>query len=238
METISIEYIFTLADGSKEAFDLQLNSNSLSLRGICHENLPPWTMLEFHQCPHCPLTKDTHPRCPLAVNLVNIVERFGRLISYDEIQVEVLTEERLVSQKIAAHEGISSLMGLVIATSDCPHTGFFKPMARFHLPFATHEETIWRAIAAYLITQYFLNVQGKRIDLELEGLTQIYDNMEILNAAIVKRLRSASKEDSTVNALIHLDIFAKLLAPGLQESLNVLQKIFTPFLTTYNDTVD
>ena len=176
-----------------------------------------------------PLTKDTYPRCPLSVNLVKIVERFDRLISYDEIQVDVLTEERHVSQKIAAHEGISSLMGLVIATSECPHTDFFKPMARFHLPFATHEETIWRAIGTYLITQYFLNVQGKGIDLQLDGLTKIYDNIEILNAAIVKRLRDASKEDSTINALIHLDIFAKLLAPGLQESLNILQKIFTPF---------
>lgn len=233
METISIEYSFTLANGSKEVFDLQLDPKSLSLRGITHENLPSWTKLEFHQCSHCPLTKDTYPRCPLSVNLVKIVERFGRLISYDEIQVEVLTEERHVTQKIAAHEGISSLMGLVIATSECPHTDFFKPMARFHLPFATHEETIWRAIGTYLITQYFLNVQGKGIDLRLDGLTKIYDNIEILNAAIVKRLRDASKEDSTINALIHLDIFAKLLAPGLQESLNILQKIFTPFLTAY-----
>ena len=161
-----------------------------------------------------------------------IIERFGRLISYDEIKVEILTEERLVSQRTSALEGISSLMGLVIATSDCPHTDFFKPMARFHLPLASHEETIWRAIATYLIAQYFLKVQGERVDFELDGIIKIYDNIEILNAAIVERLRSASEEDSTVNALIHLDIFAKLLAPGLQESLNILQQIFNPFLTS------
>ena len=231
-ETISIQYSFTLTNGSKEAFDLQLDPTSLRLRSIAQEKLPSWTRLEFHQCPHCPLTQKAYPHCPLAVNLVKIIERFGRLISYDEIKVEILTEERLVSQRTSALEGISSLMGLVIATSDCPHTDFFKPMARFHLPLASHEETIWRAIATYLIAQYFLKVQGERVDFELDGIIKIYDNIEILNAAIVERLRSASEEDSTVNALIHLDIFAKLLAPGLQESLNILQQIFNPFLTS------
>jgi hypothetical protein len=126
-------------------------------------------------------------------------------------------------------------MGLMIATSKCPFTDFFKPMARFHLPFASEQETVWRATATYLMAQYFLILNGDRHDLDLEGLTKIYNDIEKLNAAIVGRLRAAGKEDSTVNALVHLDIFAKLLTPGLEESLNSLQHLIRPFLITHKN---
>jgi hypothetical protein len=46
-------------------------------------------------------------------------------------------------------------MGLLIAGSSCPYTHFFKPMARFHLPFANKDETLWRAAATYLLARYF-----------------------------------------------------------------------------------
>ncbi len=85
------------------------------------------------------------------------------------------------------------------------------------------------------MAQYFLILNGDRHDLDLEGLTKIYNDIEKLNAAIVGRLRAAGKEDSTVNALVHLDIFAKLLTPGLEESLNSLQYLIRPFLTTHKN---
>jgi hypothetical protein len=235
MPTLNIQYSFTLKDGDKEVFDLKLDGKTLILREPVTQNPPPWTRLEFQQCPHCPLTGDIYRHCPLAVNLVNIVKRFDRLISFDRIQVEVLTAERLISRNTSAQEGISSMMGLLIATSKCPFTDFFKPMARFHLPFANEQETVWRATATYLMAQYFLSLKGDRHNLDLEGLTKIYNDIEKLNAAIVRRLRAAVKEDSTVNALVHLDIFAKLLTPGLEESLNSLQNLIRPFLTTHKN---
>ena len=233
MPTLNIQYRFTLKDGVKEVFDLKLDGKTLILIKPVTQNPPRWTRLDFQQCPHCPLTADIYQHCPLAVNLVNIVNRFDRLISYDQIQVEVLTAERLTSQNTSAQEGISSLMGLLIATSKCPFTDFFKPMARFHLPFANEQETVWRATATYLMAQYFLVLNGDRHDLDFEGLTKIYNDIEKLNAAIVGRLRAAGKADSAVNALVHLDIFAKLLTPGLEESLNSLHHLISPFLATH-----
>jgi hypothetical protein len=44
-----------------------------------------------------------------------------------------------------------------VATSGCRYTAYFKPMARFHLPFANEEETAYRAISMYLLSQRFLN---------------------------------------------------------------------------------
>jgi len=65
-------------------------------------------------------------------------------------------------------------MGLVIATSGCPHTLFLKPMARFHLPLASVTETIYRASAMYLTAQYFLKQDGKEVDFSLNNIRKIF----------------------------------------------------------------
>jgi len=44
-----------------------------------------------------------------------------------------------------------------------------KPMVRFHLPFASIEETKYRAISMYLLAQYFLYQQGSQPDWDLKN---------------------------------------------------------------------
>lgn len=230
METITIRYSFALADGLQEIFDLRLDAQSLDLVGNIPDTLPSWTNLDFHQCPNCPLTTRTHPHCLIAVNLVNMVKRFEGLLSYGEIQVDVITEERFICQDTTVQRGISSLLGLVMATSGCPHTAFFKPMARFHLPFASKKETVYRATSMYLLAQYFLKQEGRNADLELTGLTKIYDDVEVVNISIAERLRAATETDSTVNAVILLDIYTKALPLIIEESLEEIRYLFTPFI--------
>ena len=231
MNTIAIQYCFRLPDNSSEDFKLELNPNNLELTGNIPQSLPAWTRLDFHQCPHCPLDVVTDPYCPLAANIVNIVQKFDGLISYDKIRVDVITQERRISQHTTAQKGISSMMGLVIATCGCPHTAFFKAMGRFHLPLASNEETIFRATSMYLLAQYFLKMEGHHADLELEGLTKIYHNMQIVNVAIANRLRSTSMSDSSINAIIILDNYAKSLPYAIEKSLENLRPLFLPFLT-------
>lgn len=230
MENVDIRYCFVLPDGSEEVFELQLDAQTLDLVRNSPDALPAWTILHFHQCPNCPLTADTHPNCPIAVNLVEIVKPFDRLISHKEIHIDVITEERSVSQDTTVQEGVSSLMGLVMATSGCPHTAFFKPMARFHLPLASEEETVYRATSMYLLAQYFLKKEGQNADLELKGLREIYHNMHTVNTAIAERLRGASETDSTVNAIVLLDMYALTLPYVIDESLEEIRHLFRPFL--------
>ena len=230
MEIIPIKYIFTLTDGTKEIFDLNVDAKSFKLIGNTLEMPPPWTRLGFHQCPNCPLTVNDHPNCPISVSLVNIVKGFSRILSYDEVNVKVVTRERTVFQKTTAQRGLSSLMGLVIATSECPLTDFFKPMAYFHLPFASDTETIWRAAGTYLLAQYFLKREGKNADLEFDGLNKIYENIQDVNASLALRLCAASEHDSTVNAIILLDMFAKILQPIISGSLEKIRHLLNPIL--------
>ena len=160
IKDFTVYYNFRLPDGSEEGFHLRLDPETLELRGNTPEVSPEWTKLDFHQCPNCPLNVEEHPDCPLALRLVNLVQRFDGLLSHEKVEMEVVTEERTITQKTTAQRGISSLMGLVIAASGCPHTALLRPMARFHLPFASNEETVYRATSMYLLAQYFLKKEG------------------------------------------------------------------------------
>jgi len=229
MGTMTIKYYFTLPEGVREVFNLQFDAQELELVGSIQDVLPPWTKLDFHQCPNCPLTPDTHPHCPLAARLVDIVQRFEGLVSYSEIQVDVMTAERFITQETTVQRGMSSLMGLVMATIGCPHMAFFKPMARFHLPFASAEETVYRATSMYLLAQYFLHKEGHQADLDLTGLREIYNNIEIVNVSVAKRLRTATEADSAINAIILLDIYTKAIPVVIEESLEEIRYLFAPF---------
>lgn len=232
MAIIRIEYIFTLADGFQEILDLRLDDRTLDLLNEIPAELPSWTRLDFYQCPHCPLTITGFPHCPLAIHLVNIVKGFHHLSSYDPIQVEVITAERRVLLETTAQRAIGSLMGLIIAVSGCPHTTFFRPMARFHLPLASEDETVFRATSSYLLAQYFLNNQGEKPDFELKGLKKIYENMQIINTTIAQRLRAATETDSSVNAIILLDLYAKAMPYVIREALEEIRRLFVPFLAS------
>ncbi|MBU1170974.1 MAG: hypothetical protein KKD44_15560 [Proteobacteria bacterium] len=235
MKSITIKYSFTFADKTHEVFHLDIDGQSLELISNPPEIPPDWTRLGFHQCPHCPLDSRAHPHCPLSLNLVNIVRYFDRILSYDEIQVEILTEDRCISQKTTAQRGASSLMGIIIATSGCPHTVFFKPMARFHLPFANEEETLYRAASMYLLAQYFLQQDGKSGDFTLQGLRTIYDHMQMVNISVAERLRAASKSDTSVNSIVLLNLHAQAMPYVIEESLGDLRYLFDSYFKAHKE---
>jgi hypothetical protein len=230
MNTISIQYCFKYGEGLLDVYDLQLDAKSFELHGNIPDTLPSWTKLDYNQCPNCTLDIRNHPNCPIAANLVNIVNRFDSLLSHNEVQIEITTEERKVSHETTVQRAVGSLLGLVIATSGCPHAGFFKPMARFHLPLANTRETVYRAASMYLLAQYFLNKEGKEVDLELKGLQKIYKNIQLVNFSVAERLRIASKTDSVLNAIVELDIFAQTLSFFFEESLEELSSLFDSYL--------
>ena len=230
MGNMFIKYCFKFPDGTQEVFDFELDARSLELVVRIPESPPRWTELDFHQCPNCPLDSGTHPKCPLMLHFIDIVDRFDHILSYDEIRLEVMMDERSVSRSITAQKGLSSLVGIVITASGCPHTKFFKPMLRFHLPLSSEAETIYRAASMYLLAQYFMLKEGKKADFEMHGLEKIYNNMHLINVAIAERLRVASKTDALVNAIILLDMFTETIPSVIEESLEELQYLFTPYL--------
>jgi hypothetical protein len=231
MEPISIYYNFVFEDESEQLFHLQLHPQTLELLGNLPDELPSWTDLTLHQCPHCPLDAATSPQCPLAANLVNIVKHFNRFLPYQDIHLDVVTAERMISQETTVQAGLGSLLGLIMATSGCPHTAYFKPMARFHLPLASNEETMYRSISMYWLAQYFRHQTGREMDMELKGLEHIYEDVHTVNTFIAKRFLAASYKDSSVEAVVQLDVYAQTFLGILDEPLEEMRYLFEPFLS-------
>jgi hypothetical protein len=104
-------------------------------------------------------------------------------------------------------------------------------MARFHLPFATREETVFRAASAYLLAQYFLKRHGVEADLDLKGLREIYGLIHQVNKGLAERLRTIPAGDAHLNALVLLDLFAHALPFSIEENLAEIEHLFEPFYT-------
>jgi hypothetical protein len=106
-----------------------------------------------------------------------------------------------------------------------------KPMARFHLPLATEEDTIFRAAGMYLLAQFFLKRDGAEADLELVGLTEIYKNLHVVNTSIAERIKSIAVTDSSTNAVIILDTFANIMPFVIEDHLDEIRHLFSAYLS-------
>ena len=225
-QALLIRYRFLFPDNREEHIEVRIDRQSMESLPDASTTPPDWCRLDFHQCPNCPLNTELQPYCPLAAHLVKLVTVCHNVRSHDEVQAEVSTPERTVAKTTTAQRAISSLMGLVMATSGCPHMTFLKPMARYHLPFATEEETIFRVVSTYLLEQYFRHKQAMSVDLELENLKKIYAEIRVVNQAMAARLRTLSAQDSAINAVVLLDIFAKALPYSIEDSLEEIRYLF------------
>ena len=231
MEELIYTYIFNLSDGKEKRFCVRLNSETLNCVQPKEIVNPEWTKLEYAQCRNCPLTASQYEFCPIAVNLVEAIAFFKDSISYENVDVLVKTKERDIFAKTTIQKGLSSLMGIYMVTSGCPIMEKLKPMVYQHLPFASPEETVYRATSMYLLGQYFLNKEGKTPDWELCGLVKIYEEIRIVNQDMCKRIRDAASEDASVNAVVILNVFADMLPFSIEKSLNRLKHLFSSYLS-------
>ena len=205
---ITYNYKFIFKNGVKKEFKIELDNVTLNLIQTGNKVRPEWTKLNCFRCPNCILEKDQYEFCPIAVNMVDVIDYFGNLVSQESVDVIVTAEERKYFKRVTLQQGVSSLIGIYMVTSGCPILEKLKPMVRFHLPFATIEETKYRAISMYLLAQYFLYQHGRLPDWDLKKLSEAYENITVVNKSFYKRLRTIEIRDATLKAVIVLDIFA------------------------------
>jgi hypothetical protein len=227
---ISFHFTYTFTTGTVKEFLLQLDSQTLNLVRPEKGSYPEWTALQFFQCPNCCLNPNQDRYCPSAISLIEIIRAFKDSVSYEEVDVTISTEARDYIKRTTLQKGLSSLLGLCMATSGCPTMQKFKPMARYHLPFATSEETMYRVLSMHLLAQYFLSKRGKTPDWDLKKLVHMYEEVKILNKAFSGRLSNISTKDASLNALAILDWFAESVTFSLnREILDEIEELFTAY---------
>ena len=230
MSKVELKYHFTFPDSRERTFELELDKDTAELSAPTEPNPPAWTELGYHQCVGCPLEKAKVSHCPAAVHLSTVIDGFTDLVSYDKVRVTVETDERAVVATLSAQQALASLMGLIMASSGCPRTAVFRPMARFHLPFSNESETAYRVAAMYLVAQHFIARDGGKADFTLEDLGRVYSGVHAVNRGMAQRLRAATRQDAIVNAIVLLDVYSSLVPIAIHDILGEIKPAFAALL--------
>ncbi len=235
--TINIAYQFKFANIDEKELAICLDKKTLDLQQTPRETYPDWTQLNVCKCPHCPLDENVHKCCPVAKNMVDVIEKFGDLVSHDETLIIVKTNERTFARKSPVSAAISSVLGIYMVTSGCPIMDKLRPMVRFHLPFASSEETTFRSISMYLFAQYYLHKKGKEPDWDLKKLIHMYEDISKVNCSFAARLREIKINDAALNALANLDCFAQTISFSVDDfnddmidELGIMHSLFKAYL--------
>lgn len=231
-----ITYIVDFLDGKQLVLPLELDSNTLALsRDVVDP--PDWTLLEFEQCPNCPLDPDQYSHCPIAVNMSDTLMAFNEYLSYEVVNVTIETSERRYQKQVALQDAISSLIGIIMVTSGCPVMDHLRPMVKTHLPFASRTESVYRVLSMYLTAQFFRKKRGLEPDWELENLVSLYDDIGKVNHAFSNRMFAQYEKDANINALVILKYVAELLTGTIQNNnLDSIESLFEPWFQPGNTT--
>ncbi len=228
---VSLKYKFKMADSRSFEFEILLSPDKLGYQIVSDVEKPAWTELGFHMCEGCKLADTGVKHCPVAVNVQDIVLAFKSDVSYEVIDLSIETSERTYSkEQVSMQSGLSSILGIIMVTSGCPSLDYLRPMVGTHLPFATIDESIYRAMSMYLLAQFTRAKKGLEPDWTMKGLSDIYNEIDAINISMTKRLRAATEEDASLNAVVILDSFAKLVPMSIDGSFGGMEDLFWPYL--------
>jgi len=228
--TTAYRYRFRFANGAEKEFVVRLSADDLTFVPEPAGEPPAWTRLDFSPCKHCPLPEGT-VHCPVAVNLVPVIDFLKDFPSHAEVEVSVEAKGRTYVKKTSLQVAAAALLGLVMSTSGCPILDRLRPMVVTHLPFMTTEEVTYRIISMYLMAQYFRRKAGKTPDWDLDDLASSLEGIVDVNAGICKRLNMLKASDSAVNSVVVLNTLSEWTSLSIRE--NELERLEGIFLKAY-----
>lgn len=229
-----IEYILRPDSGSAIHFRINLDFFSDTYEISDPEDAPAWILLGNNQCSHCPLSTENTRLCPLAERVVPFVEKLSKFSSLQDIEFTVTQSGISKHMRAPMQDVLGSLLGLFVATSDCPYTRFLRPMAHFHLPLADEKETLYRVLSMYRLAQYFKKQTVGKAFAGFEELQMHYEKLVEVNHCLSKRMREALAEmeehsDGTLNAINLLDALSQYVPASIDDAIEELEPIFNAY---------
>lgn len=214
---MSIQYVFCTSDHV-----YQFNVDIDRVKTI----VPPeteWEALECDQCDNCPLSPSAHGVCPAARDMRPLIDQFSQMKGANSVTVEVVTDQRTYLKETRWQEGLKSLVGLVLATSQCPILGALRSSAYFHLPFASPSEFVTRAASMYLLKQHFARQSGEVPDWEFVHLREFNTQLQGVNKALWQRLLKAEAGEVILTAMLDFFEMSSALSHGLELHLQKIR---------------
>jgi hypothetical protein len=209
-----------------QEIEVWVNAETLRSKPDIQEPYPEWTRMSNKSCEGCEWAESNH--CPIAVRLVKPLAMFREIISHEPVTVEVETDQRFYRKKVDMQQGLSSLFGLLMATSGCPSMAVFRPMAHYHLPFSSFEETFFRISGTYLLRELLAGSQDINRYSVIDGLNDVYKQVGRVNEGVMRMLRSSDSEmaDSSPNAVALLAAFSGLVPLTAEKQLRNIERLF------------
>jgi hypothetical protein len=216
-----IKYIFSFDSGEAKTFIIDFNTQT-----PIPETVSDWMLLETNKCPNCPLQSTESRLCPAALEVESVVTSFRNNFSYERVSVRVETPERDYEKKVDVQTGLLAIIGLLMSKSNCPILKNLSGLGKFHLPFASNQEAFFRSFSAFLLKQYLKQNSGQSDKIDLNELTDFYENLSVLNYHFMQRIRLASKKDANLNALLGLHCLSSNVTMSFEEQLELLKTQF------------
>lgn len=228
---LTFTYTFQFSNGEEQIYKLNLHCDSLEIIRDDTRVSTEWTELKNFKCPHCPLNEAEHKYCPVALNLQDIINFFSDIPSYEEVKVTVAASEREYSKNTTIQVGVGSIIGIIMPTSGCPIMANLKPMVRYHLPFASIEETEFRVFSMFVLAQYLKMRRGDSPDWSLTSLKKLYEDIHKLNVNVAQKIADLEARDASINAVVVLNNFADSVSFCLDEDdLSDFEFLFKEFM--------
>ncbi len=210
-------YTFYFNNGEIKQFKIIIDGETLLEKSPLAGENPDWARMDWFKCPICPIESGETTYCPLALRVNKVIKFFSDFPSFEKAKISVETAERGSYKYTSVQTGISSMMGLFMASSGCPIIGQLKSLVRFHLPFASLAETEYKVLAMYILAQFFRAKENKKIDWKLVKLRKIYNDIEQVNRHVVSKLAEIEMRDSSRNAVIALNSYAQYITMELDD---------------------
>jgi len=222
---MNVKYTFKLDDGKILEYDIKVDRAKQQNLASEKDSVPDWVSLSYCKCSNCPLKENDSPLCPAAYDIQAVVEDFRSQLAHKKVQVDVVTPERSYSKRTNIEEGLRSLMGLILATSQCPILSELKPMAMHHMPFSSNNEFILRTVSGYLLQQYFEYTECNSPDWDLNGLVKYNQQLKLVNQALWQRIHSSCDNDSNLKALLSFFTMSSSVSVSLKSQLEKLKQV-------------
>ena len=221
-----IDYLYRFDDG----FEFELTVDEHAFLPSDETDAPQtWAHLETNRCGHCRLPDD-RPSCPAATAISPLVDAFADRMSFDSVHTKVWVRGKIVEATTDTQTAIRSLAGLLLALSGCPVMAMLRPLAHFHVPFASRDHMVFRVFGMYLLAQHLRGRDGLEPDWDLDNLMHLYEEIGEVNAGLAARLRSAQMKDAVVNSIVMLNTYAQAVELSFERNLSRIRSLFEVYL--------
>ena len=222
---VKVTYEYQFEDGSAVNFAVDSDLTS-TVQEEYSEEKHKWAELDFHKCDHCPLSSDEHKYCPASVSIADIIEYFNDHPDHTHARCIVHTQGKTIVAEKGIQEALAALIGLRLASSKCPILSHMKPMARFHDPFLSPYQLVYRATSMFLLGQYIRQLEGESPDWSVDGLKALYDKVGRVNMKLSERICSAGDVEATPCSMMIFSVLTISMTLLFDEHLEILKGLY------------